>query len=166
MENEEMKLLARPIPAEHVGAIAPIKIQDTLAQLDAAIADILEISKEKEAAYQDKAERLRARTMFDTEINLVESEALMNICGDGKEAHVIVNGEKVAMTNDTMRDAYRKLASKDARQKKAVEDAQLARIDTELARINERLQAAKDTAEALKAKANVQAALLNFLVVR
>lgn len=159
MSNKEIKT----IPAEYAGILDAVKLNDTIAQLDSATSEILAAGQANEAVYGDKAELAKQARDLTTEIQLAESEALMQIQGEGKEAYAIVGNLKVALTNDKARDAYRVTASKTHREELAKVESQIAKIDVEIAKTKETYYAKQEASQNIRAKANLQAALLNFL---
>lgn len=153
----------RPIPAEHIPVLDAHKLQETILQLDTAVGEILEAGKANEAAYQNKADLKRRFRTLDTEIKLAESEAIMDIQGNGKDAFVMIGDKKTALTNEQSRDAYRRMASKKLREEQASVEADLDKIDVNIARAKESYNAKQEASQNIRIKANLQAALLNFL---
>lgn len=151
------------IPADYVSILEAGKINDTLNQLDSATAEILAAGQANEAAYGNKADLMKQSRELETEIQLAESEAFMQIEGEGKDAYAVVAGKKVPLTNDKSRDAYRVMSSKAQREQLAQVTSQLAKIDVEIARAKETYYAKQEASQNIRVKANVQAALLNFL---
>ncbi|WP_262372755.1 hypothetical protein [Sutcliffiella horikoshii] len=143
--------------------ISPEKVQDTFDQLDAVVQDVVAKGASKEGAYGNKAEKLKLKRQLETEVELKESEALMDIRGEGKEAHVIMGDQKVSLTNDKLRDAYRKNASRAERQRLAEVEADLAKLEIHQYQANDSWSTAVEAAGVVKAKANLQASLLNFV---
>jgi len=156
----------RQIPAEYVPVIHPKQLSDTFEQLNMSVSDILEAGRLRSEASGGKADLLRRKTQLEAAIQLTESEAIMKIRGEGKEAHAIVNGEKVSLTNETARDAYRRNASAEERRQLAEVEAQLAALEVAAMQANDRWFATKDACESVRAKASLQAATLNFLAGR
>lgn len=153
----------RSIPAEHIPVLEAHKIKDTLDQLDAAVADVLEAGKNNEAAYKEKADLLRRRTTLENDVKITEAQAIMEIRGEARSQYVMVGSEKVALSNDQARDAYRRMASKDQRIELAKVEAEIAAIDVEIFKAKEKWNAAQEANHSIRAKAAVQAALLQFL---
>lgn len=143
----------------------PAEIQATIKQLDAGCSDVIHAGDEKEKLYQEKAELVKRKTQLETDIKLVEAQAIMDIRGDSSRNQYIINddGEKVAMTNDTMRDAYRRNKSKDQRAELAEVEAKIAKIDQQLADAVDKKDTVKEVNENIRAKAALQAALLEYL---
>jgi hypothetical protein len=126
--EEILGKISKPIPVDHVPVISPDKLSDTIAQLDAAASDVLEAGRANEAAYKDKAELLKRKTQLETEIQLVEAEAVMQIKGEARNQYVEIGGVKTALTNDQARDAYRRMSSRPAREELAKIEAQIPAI--------------------------------------
>jgi len=153
----------KPIPAEHIPILSPQRIEDTIAQLDSAVSEVLAAGENLDAAYQNRAELLKKRTQLETEIKLVEADAIMQIRGEARSQYVMLGNEKVALTNDTTRDAYRRMASKTQREELAVIEAEIAAIEAKIEQAKEKRNTVKEANDSIRAKANVQAALLNYL---
>ena len=151
------------VPVEFSGIIDPIKLSDSINQLDSATAEILAAGKANEAAYGNKADLFKRSKELNTEILLAESEAFMQIQGEGKDAYAFVGGARIALTNDKIRDAYKITASKEEREELGIIESQLAKIDVEIAKAKETYFATQESSQNIRAKANLQAALLNFL---
>lgn len=156
----------RPIPAEYIPVIAADKLANTVAELDAGIADILKAGQAKEAAYANKRDLIKQKVQLETEVKLAESEALMEIKGEARSQYVVIAGEKVALNNDTARDAYRRMASKELREKLAEVEGEIAAIDVDIARASDSWYSSKDANDSIRAKAHVQGSLLEFLSSR
>lgn len=157
------QLTQKAIPKENRPIIDDDKLQATVYQLDTAIADILEAGTTLEATYQNKAELMKQARQLDTEIQLTEANAVMEIQGIGKDAFVVVGGKKVAITNDTSRDAYRRTTSQDIRKKQATIEAEITRLDISLMRARDNYNAKLEAFQGVRVKANLQAAMLNYL---
>lgn len=149
-------------PHAELTVLSPKEIQYTADQLDCAISEIGDRQKEKQEAYKNKGDLLKQKTQLETEIKLAEAAAFMNTQSDGKNPVGMIDGKPVTLSNDTMRDAYRRHHSSKQRTRLAEINAEIAVIDVDLQQKNEALHAAKDAAEAAKAKAGLQAALLKF----
>lgn len=147
----------------YLAIISPESLKLTLDQLDFVIQDVEAKGKDKEAAYGEKGPLLRKKTQLDTDIKLAEAEAIMNIRGEGRNQFVIIDDHQVALTNDTTRDAYRRNSSRGQRQELASVEAELAQLDISIAQKNDAWYTAKESSESVRAKSNLQAALLNFL---
>jgi hypothetical protein len=153
----------RPIPTEYIPIISSRVLETTLIELNAGMEDILKAGQAKEAVYANKRELVKQKVQLDTEIKLVESDAIMEIRGEARSQYVMVGNEKVILGNDTARDAYRRMAAKDLRREMARIDGEIAAIDIDLAKASDCWYCSKDANDNIRAKANVQASLLNFL---
>lgn len=140
------------------------QLQLTVNQLDAGTSDILEAGEKKEEEYKNKADLLKEIRQLQTEIELAEAEAIMEIRGESSRSqYIIKDGEKVAMTNDTARDAYMATKSAKYRRKLAEKEAELARIDAKIREVNDKKGIITEGNEGVRAKAGLQAALLKYL---
>lgn len=153
----------RQIPAEYIPVLGAAQIINTVSELDAGIQDILLSGQAKEATYQCKSDLLKARWKLETEVKITEADAIMQIRGEARSQYVMVGEEKVALNNDTARDAYRRMAAKDQRVELARVNGEIAALDADLSKANDSWQASKDANDSIRAKAAVQASLLNFL---
>jgi hypothetical protein len=140
------------------------KLQATVYQLDTGVSEILEAGTAVEATYQNKAELLKQARQLETEVKLAEAAAIMEIQGTGKDAFVVVGGKRVALTNDTARDAYRRMASQEYRKNQAAIEADIRKIDIELAQKKDAYAAKLEALACIRAKANLQANILANLV--
>ena len=139
-------------------------LQTTMLQLDAAVNDIIAVGKERETVYGNRAELMKLARQLQTEIELVESEAIMNIKGSGKDATATLpDGRTVYLTNDTARDAYRKNASAYQRKQLATTEAELEKIGADLFRLGDKYNESAAVSHSLQAKARLQAAMLEYL---
>lgn len=157
------KRTTKTIPAEHLPVISAEKIRDTVTQIDATVSEILEAGQAKEEAHKDRADLLRRKAQLETDVQLTEADALMQIKGEARSQYVEISGEKVALNNDQARDAHRRMASKDVRAELARVEGDIYAIDVEIAKARDKWETKKEAADLIKAKAAVQASLLNFL---
>lgn len=139
------------------------ELKATCLQLDAAVAEVIEIGTEREGYYGDRAALMKRARELQTEIQLAESDAIMQIQGTGKDAFGIVDGRPVYLTNDTARDAYRRNASKAQRIELAEVEGKLAEIESRIMKINDTFNAKIEARRSIQAKANLQAAYLQYL---
>ena len=153
----------KPIPAEHIPVLSAQRLEDTIAQLDSAVSEVLSAGEGLDAAYKNKGELLRRKAQLETEVKLEEAQAIMEIRGEARSQYVMVGSEKVLLTNDTARDAYRRMASKVQREQLAEVEADLAKLDAEIEQAKEKRNTVKEANDSIRAKGNIQAALLNFL---
>lgn len=139
------------------------ELKATCLQLDATVAEVIEIGTEREGCYGDRAALMKRARELQTEIQLAESDAIMQIQGTGKDAFGIVDGRPVYLTNDTARDAYRRNASKAQRIELAEVEGKLAEIEGRIMKINDTFNAKIEARRSIQAKANLQAAYLQYL---
>lgn len=161
--EEVYRKISKPIPAEHIPVLSAQKLEDTIAQLDTAVADVLAAGEELDAAYKNKGELLRSKGQLETEVKLEEAQAIMEIRGEARSQYAMVGDEKVLLTNDTARDAYRRMASKAQRLELARVEAELAQLDAGIEQAKEKRNTVKEANDSIRAKGNIQAALLNYL---
>lgn len=157
------KKAARPIPSEFIPVLDPLKIQETISQLDASSSEVLNAIKGSEEEFEKRKELLGEKETLQTEIELAEAEALMNLRGEAKSQFVMIGDEKVMITNDQARDAYRKTSSKDLRKKLSEVNAELAKIDAQAAREKDYWNDRKAVYDNIRTKGKLQASLLDFL---
>lgn len=157
------EILGKKVPIDYVRVLDPLELQASLQQIDAAVQDVLEKGKAREEAYGRKAELIKQKVKLKTAVELKEAEAFMQIQGEGRNQFAYVNDQKVALTNDTLRDAYRQHYSKEERQQLTEVEQELASIDIKIYQTKDAWETAKESADLVKAKAYVQANLLNFL---
>lgn len=148
---------------EYHEVLNPGVIKDTLWQLDASLNDLDEVSKKQQAVFGEKGPLLQRKRQLETEIQLAEAEAFMTIQGEGRSQFVVVDGKKISLTNDTMRDAYRRKMSGDLRKKLAEVEGELLKIETEQEKVKDEWFSKKEMVENVRAKAIVQGNLLKYL---
>ena len=156
------------VPAINTPVVTDAQIINTISQLDAAVSDMLEAGRRNEETYRNKAELVGKARRLETSIQLTESEAINTICGSGKDAYGIIfypdgTQTKVAVTNDTQRDAFRRHFSADDRKALADVEADLKAIEVEQFRAKEDYDAKKEALSCIRAKAQLQAAALSYL---
>jgi len=151
-------------PRDNHPVVSDSELQLTVNHLDGGISDIIEVGSKKEELYSNKADLLKEIRQLETEIELAEAEAIMEIRGESSRSQYIMReGEKVAIGNDTAREALMKNKSAKYRKKLAEKEAELARIDQQLSEVNDEKSTVKESNESIRAKARLQAALLNYL---
>lgn len=155
--------IEKSIPAEHIQVLGAERLEDTIAQLDAAVDKIVQTGIALDEAYKNKGALLSQRLQLETEVKLAEADAIMSIKGEARSQFVEVAGEKVALTNDTARDAYRRMSSKMPRIQLAQVTADLAALDVGIEQAKEARNTVKEANDSIRAKGNIQAALLNYL---
>lgn len=153
----------RQIPAEFSRIISPERLDEVMVDLQVSINELITKGEAKETAYGPKPDLLRQKAQLETSVKLTEAEALSKIQGVGKDQFVVVGGEKMYLTNDQTRDAYRRMASKSEREALALINGELGAQDVVVFRATDGWYTAKEAADKVQAKANLQAALLNFL---
>lgn len=157
---------AKGVPAEYFKILGPEGLDYTFTALDSAVSSQLEAGNKREAAHRDRSDLVRRRAQLETSIKLTEAEAIMNIVGTGKDAYVMVGEKMTYMPNDTARDAYRRTVSKVEREELAKVNGEIAAIEADIVRAKDGWDTAKEASDTLRAMANAQAALLNFLASR
>jgi len=156
----------RQIPAEFLQILNPNEIAATVDQLDAAVQAVVEKGGAKEAAYQEKPHLLRRRTQLETDVKITEAGALMKVEGEGRNQYVVIAGTKTYLSNDQARDAYRRMESKAQREELAQVNGEINALDIGIQKATDAWYTAKEAADSIRAKANLQAALLTFLANR
>lgn len=156
------------VPRINTPVVTDEQLINTISQLDAAVSDILEAGKRNEETYQEKAELVRRARQLETSIQLTESEAICTIIGSGKDAYGIWTDEhgnsvKVSCTNDTQRDAFRRMFSAADRKELASVEAEIKAIEVAQFKAKDDYDAKKEALSCIRAKAQLQAAALNFL---
>jgi hypothetical protein len=153
----------KKVPAGYSQVIHPENVQLAINSVDAAISDVVAAGQKVEAAYGKRASLMKEKTKLETAVKLKEAQAFMDIKGEGRSQYVIWNGEKVALTNDSLRDAYRRMVSKKEREELTNVQADLSEIEIQIQEAKEGWYTAKEGSDLVKAKAHVQAELLRFL---
>ncbi|UFJ42478.1 hypothetical protein LOK74_08315 [Brevibacillus humidisoli] len=160
------KLMGRKPSYDYLDMITPTLLSETIRDLDKATQDLIKAGRSREEAHAEKRDLIRRRIQLEVQIQRKEAEAILAIRGEGKEAHVIVEGEKLYVTNDKARDAYRFRASIAEREQLAAVEAELAALEVRIGQANDIWYALKEASETIRAKANVKAALLTYLASR
>jgi len=156
----------RQVPAEFMRLISPDALLATMDSLDLAITAEAQASDAKEASYGNKGDLLRQKAQLETSIKLTEAEAMSKVQGEGKSQYVNVTGEKLYLTNDQSRDAYRRTESKKDREELGRINGELGRLEVDQFKATDAWYGAKGVADSVGKKADLQAALLNFLAGR
>lgn len=154
------------IPAEFIQVISPVALEQVIDQLEVTGTELVKTGQAKEASTNGKGELLKKKRILETAIKLTESEAIMQIQGSGKDAFVEVNGVRQNVGTESLKDAYRRNCSASQRQELASVEADIMSIEAGAIQANDAWFTAKEAAENVRAKAAVQAALLNFLTPR
>lgn len=166
--KETAEKATQHIPAINTPVVTDAQLINTIAQLDVAVTDILEAGKRNEETYQSKADLVKQARQLETEIQLIEAEAVNTICGTGKDAYGIIYNEdgtsvKVSVTNDTQRDAFRRHFSADERRELARVESEIRAIEVAQFKAREDYDAKKEALNCIRAKAQLQAAALTYL---
>lgn len=151
------------INKDFIEVLSNEELKATQLQLDTAVSELIEIGTQRESVYGDKAVLVKRARELQTEIQLAESDAIMNVQGSGKDAYGIIGNRKIFLTNDTARDAYRREASRKEREELAQVEGKLDKINTELFKITDSFNAKAEALRGIQAKARLQAALLESL---
>ncbi|EIW19952.1 MULTISPECIES: hypothetical protein [Pelosinus] len=157
---------SKGVPAEYFKIIGPEGLDYTFSMLDSALTSQLEAGGKREAAHRDRSDLVRRRAWLETSIKLTEADAIMSIVGTGKDAYVMIGDKMTYMPNDTARDAYRRTVSKEDRKTLALVNGEIAAIEADIVRAKDGWDTAKEASDTLRARANAQSALLNFLASR
>lgn len=160
--EKAIEAVGRPIPAEHFRVIGAQILADTVLQLDASVDDILNKGDQREAAYGNKGDLLRQRFQLEARIKTEESHAIMEgLAPDGKT--VEWNGIKYPFSNDLARDAFRRTVSSELRKSLAEVEGDLAALEVQASMARDSWEKALQATESVRAKAFVQARLLQYL---
>lgn len=151
------------INKDFIEVLSNEELKATQLQLDTAVSELIEIGTQRESVYGDKAVLAKRARELQTEIQLAESDAIMNVQGSGKDAYGIIGNRKIFLTNDTARDAYRREASRKEREELAQVEGQLDKINIELFKITDSFNVKAEALRGIQAKARLQAALLESL---
>lgn len=158
----------KSVPRINTPVVTDEQLVNTISQLDASVSDILEAGKRNEETYQKKAELVRRARQLETSIQLTESEAICTIIGTGKDAYGIYtypDGKSVSVscTNDTQRDAFRRMFSADDRKELAQVEADIRAIEVAQFKAKDDYDAKKEALSCIRVKAQLQAAALTYL---
>lgn len=157
------RLLEGAGPYTYQALMSPAHLTDIMRELDKATQDLLAAGRSREQLLAEKHDLLKQRILLEAEIERKEAEAILAIRGEGREAHVRVDGEKLYMTNDKARDAYKYRACAEERKQLAVVEAELAALDVRISQASDIWYALKEASETIRTKAILQAAMLAFL---
>lgn len=153
----------KSIPAEFVPVISTNKLNESIAEIGAAIDSVLAAGNKKESIFAEKGPKLKRKFELEASIELTEAEAMMQIRDEGKSAHALFAGEKVYLTNEESRKAYKKAASKQQRQDLAVIEGELQVLELEIILAQDEFEKARIAASLVERRAFVQGNLLAFL---
>lgn len=155
--------VTRQIPYEYLAVISAQRLADTVEQLDAAVHEVTNAGLNKESMFHGKGELLKQLTTLETQISITEADAYMTVEGSGRDQFAMVGDKKVLLSNDDARKAFRIASTKVLLERKAELEGQLRVMEINAQRANDAWYKAKGAVDCVKAKASVQAALLNFL---
>lgn len=156
-------LEGKRVEPEYLRTINANNIDITFQQLDKSLQVVLDGGEEQQDLYKNRGALLHEKILLETDVKLTEANAIMQIQGSGKDQYVLDGENKIPLTNETARDAYRRKASAVPRQRLATVEAELAKIDSDIWKSKDAWNAVKETLDTLRAKANLQTALLYFL---
>lgn len=139
--------------------ITPEKLVEDLQLVNSALQDVANAGQAVDDAYANRSELVKRITQLETNIELDEAEAFMML--DGNKA--VIDGKTTTLSNDKLRDAYRKYVTRDLRTELADLEADLKAIEIDIFKAKERQDEARQSASILKARLHVQANLLKFL---
>lgn len=156
------------VPRIETPVVTDEQIISTISQLEASVADILEAGRKNEETYRNKAELVKRARQLETSIQLTESEAICTIIGTGKDAYGIYTypdgkSVNVSCTNDTQRDAFRRMFSADDRKELAQVEAEIKAIEVAQFKAKDDYDAKKEALSCIRAKAQLQASALTYL---
>lgn len=150
------------LPVDNLGVLHPKVIENTIRQLDGCISDVIEAGDKRESAYQHIGELRGQIRELETEIELTESQAFMQLVYEGKSVSAMLDGVKVPLNNDAMRSAYKKTVTKDLRTEMANLEAQIAKIQTGIDKATQDWETATVASKMVARKADIQAKLLEY----
>lgn len=151
------------VEPEFLKTVNANNIDTTFQQLDRSLQLVLDRGEEHQDLYKNRGQLLHEKMLLETDVKLTEANAIMKIQGNGKDQYVLDGEIKIPLTNETARDAYRRKSSATARQRLATVEAELAKIESDIWKSKDTWGAVKETLDILRAKANLQTALLYFL---
>lgn len=97
-------------------------------KLHNAIATMEENRKQYAALSVTIAELAAQEVNLEASIKVKEATELMNLGSDGKNMVCVIDGKQIALTNDKLRDAYRRLSTVELRNSRAFVQSQLASL--------------------------------------
>lgn len=169
VENAVRQVLAggSKLPAEVLGVISPDRLAWTAKALDDIAKDYIDAGQARDAAYRDKGDLVKRMENLENDLKITEANLFMKTKYDDKgKAYVddpAGTGERLYLTNDTARDNYRRYMTQDLRRQISEVSGDLKKIEVELDKAKDTFTTVVEAAGAIRAKAAVQAALLNFL---
>lgn len=151
------------VPLDHLGVLHPKQIEYTVKQLDGAAGDILKAGERREESYQHISE-LRAQVReLETSKELTEANAMMGLKMIGKNMCAVVDGMEVPLTNDTMRNSFRRKASSMERSEISLLEGQIAKLNGDIEKATQAWETAVEASRLVNRKADLQAKLLGYL---
>lgn len=154
------------MPVEYLAVLSPESLLHTIDQINAVAGEVLAKGAARQSVYADRRDLVKRSAELETEIKLVEADSFMEIQGVGKDQFVEIGGKKTPLTNDTARDAYRRMTSRKQREEKAKIDGNINALEIDYRKANDDYEAAVEMSKLITAKAHVQASLLTFLSTR
>lgn len=158
---------AKGVPADYFKILSPEALDYSMRALQSAVSSQLEAGEKREAAYRDRSHYARLQPQLELDVKLTEAEAMSRVEGTGKDAYALApDGKKMYLSNEAARDAYQLMASKDQRQRLAENQAELNAIEADVIKARDKWETAKEASDTIRATANLQASLFNFLASR
>lgn len=151
------------IPLEHMGVLQPKAIENTVAQLEGCVADILDAGTKKDEAFENMGDLKKELRSIEAEIELTEAQAFMGIKYEGKSMIATVDGCEVPLSNDTTRTAYRRYTSAELRKKRAEINGQIDKLQSGMNKAQSAWETANEAGKIIGYKADIQAKLLGYL---
>lgn len=151
------------VPLEHMGVLHPKAIENTVAQLEGCVEDILAAGTEKEDAFENMGDLKNELRALEAEIELTEAQGLMALKYEGKNMIAIVGLKEVPLNNDTTRTAYRRSLSADLRKRRAFVNGQIDKLQSGMNKAQAAWETANEAGKIIGYKADIQARLLSFL---
>ena len=116
------------------------KVEESV-KLNNATRDSLTQANATLAVLSDKAAELTSAIyVLENEIKLREASSFLNLENDGKTQFAVVDSDKgkkvIPLTNDKLRDAYRRLSSEDLRTKLALAIGEQAQLREQIGALN------------------------------
>jgi len=152
---------SKQLPAEYARLLSPEQLQNTAIQLDSAMDDIIVRGQEKENCYGNKGELVSQKINLDNQIKINEAVAMVNGGGDAKV--IVYEGVTYPFNNEAARDAFRRFVTKELRKQRAELEGEIVKADLKIEQAKDNWNAAVQASHLVQAKANAQAALLNWL---
>jgi hypothetical protein len=152
--------IEKKVPLGYAGILQPEKLQSSIDLIDAQITDVSDAGAALEEAYGELGSLKKELTKVETSIKIDEATAFMNV---GADNSVSIDGKTIKLSNNEMRDQYKRYVTKEQRQEKARIEGEIQQLEVGLQQAKDRQAEAKEVADLIKAKAYAQANLLKFL---